>query len=210
MQRKDTALKYFDAIFLINLDRRPDRLEKAKKELFKYNINDFYRYPAIDGKDIDYRGPLNAGQLGCTLSHLGIIKYAKAKKLEKIFVFEDDIKMSMEFNDIISKAIEELPEDWCLFYAGINHNVPPIPFSKHLVKVSKAYCNHAYAIHSRYYDIIINLIEKNYNQVIDDYYAVHINSRYPCFSTIPKIAFQARDYSDLQYKIVDYSGMLKN
>jgi glycosyl transferase family 25 len=210
MPNRKTALSYFDAIFLINLKRRPDRLAKARAQLFNQAIEEFWLYPAVDGTELDYKGPLNAGQMGCTLSHLGIIKYAKANNLDKIFIFEDDIEMTDNFNEVIAAAIAELPTDWCMFFAGANHVKKVKPFSNHLVKLEGSYCAQAYAIHSRFYDTIINLVEKEYNQVIDDYYFVHLQPKYPCFCATPKVAFQAKGYSDLQYQVVDYSEMLKN
>lgn len=46
-----TAIEGIDAIYLINLDRRPDRLEKATTELAKYEIYP-QRFSAIEGKQI--------------------------------------------------------------------------------------------------------------------------------------------------------------
>lgn len=46
---------YFDKIYLMNLDRRPDRLEKATKRLQAHKIN-FTRISAVDG----YKDPVNS------------------------------------------------------------------------------------------------------------------------------------------------------
>jgi FkbM family methyltransferase len=39
---------FFDKIYVLNLDRRPDRLEKMKAQADKYGI-DIHRFPAVDG-----------------------------------------------------------------------------------------------------------------------------------------------------------------
>jgi GR25 family glycosyltransferase involved in LPS biosynthesis len=196
--------KYFDAIFLVNLDRRPERLKSSCDELSKHNITDILRYPAIDGNEIEYHGKLNAGQIGCTLSHLGIVKYAKEQNLEKIFIFEDDISLADNFNDVMASALSELPDNWDMFYAGGNHLKSFNPFSHHLVKLNGTLTTHAYGIHSRFYDTIINTIEASFNEVIDVYYFIlHANSSSYC--TNPKIAFQTPGYSDLENREVNYT-----
>ena len=54
---------YFQKIYLINLDSRPDRLEHATRELSKYHIR-FERFPAI--KVLESKFPKTSGRLSCT------------------------------------------------------------------------------------------------------------------------------------------------
>lgn len=77
----------FDQIYVINLERRPDRLNRIQSTLEDLNL-DFKVFKAIDGKSINedyiknlgikvvpnYRDPyydrsLNYGEIGCFLSH---------------------------------------------------------------------------------------------------------------------------------------------
>lgn len=199
---------YFSAIFLINLDRRPERLIAACNELAAHGITDLLRYPAIDGKEIKYKGRLNAGQIGCTLSHLGIIKYAKEQGMESIFIFEDDVTIADDFNAVMTSALAELPEHWDMIYAGGNNLKGTQPYSDHLVRLTGTLTTHAYAVHSRFYDTIINTIEANFNEVIDVFYFL-LHPTCQAFCTSPKIAFQKPGFSDLEGREVDYS-VLKN
>ena len=66
-----------DNTFLINLDRRPDRLSEATAQLKRVGI-DFTRYSAVDGKDIDkvfcerVNRYLSGTELACLFSHINI------------------------------------------------------------------------------------------------------------------------------------------
>jgi len=65
--------------FVVNLDRRPDRLEHITNEM-KYIGWDWERFPAID---------LNS-YMGITKSTLEIIKIAKERNYPRIMIIEDD------------------------------------------------------------------------------------------------------------------------
>jgi GR25 family glycosyltransferase involved in LPS biosynthesis len=197
---------FFSGVFLINLDRRPDRLEKVLPILDRAEFDTVMRFSAIEGKAIKYQGPLNAGQVGCTLSHLAIIRHAKEHKMESIFIIEDDVELADNFNEIVSNALEELPKDWCMFYAGGNHLKKASPHSEHLVKLSGTLTTHAYGIHSRFYDAIINTIESSFDKVIDVYY-YQMHERYPSYCTNPKVAFQSAGFSDLEMRQVNYTSL---
>ena len=67
--------KYFDKIYVINLDRRPDRYEAFQREMSKYGIENVERFSAIDGTTIMTNNmKLLLGELGVLESHLEIIK----------------------------------------------------------------------------------------------------------------------------------------
>jgi len=99
---------------LINLDRRPDRLNKFKKN-FNY---EFERISAIDGKELyikanniyyknniifenaNFFKTIKKGEIGCFLSH----KLAWEKVIDKnepCIIFEDDVELLLPLNNII-------------------------------------------------------------------------------------------------------------
>lgn len=89
----------FDEIpkFVINLERRPDRLEKVKKEL-EYIGWDYEVFKAIDTNSY----------MGITRSILEIVKIAKEKKYPRIMIIEDDIAFMPYAKDLLNKL-----EDVC-------------------------------------------------------------------------------------------------
>lgn len=83
--------------FVINLERRPDRLEKVKKEL-EYIGWDYEVFKAIDTNSY----------MGITRSILEIVKIAKEKKYPRIMIIEDDIAFMPYAKDLLNKL-----EDVC-------------------------------------------------------------------------------------------------
>lgn len=102
-------------IAVINLDRRPDRMEY----LYRNSPVSFRRFPAIDGKNLSKHyfefsdlldtirnHPRVVGEVGCSLSHYSLWKgHAQNNRSEFLLVFEDDVmfleKSRERFEDTI-------------------------------------------------------------------------------------------------------------
>lgn len=122
---------FFDEIYCINLDERPDRWEHSQEQFYKLGILDkVKRYSAIKPtlderwkRDVPwgkgkYRYPL-VGAVGCAESHKAIIRLAKEKNLKNVMVFEDDFIVSENWFEILNPAITELQKhNWHNFYLG--------------------------------------------------------------------------------------------
>ena len=68
-------------IFYINLDKRTDRKIHIENQLKLLNWS-AHRFPAI----------LHSfGAIGCSLSHLTLLRYARKNKLDHILIMEDDV-----------------------------------------------------------------------------------------------------------------------
>ena len=117
------GFKYFDKVFLINLDIREDRLLRRRAFFESNGVNDIVeRYAAQRPNEIEYKNyvigktdkhtgkPISLGQYGCISSHLNIIKMAKANNWESILVLEDDVEFVnteyKRFYDQIINAFE--------------------------------------------------------------------------------------------------------
>jgi GR25 family glycosyltransferase involved in LPS biosynthesis len=100
-------------------------------------------------------------RLGCYLSHLFAIKQARDARLESVLIIEDDAIFPQTKRGVESfnSAIQELPNDWEVFFVGIEHDKKPSRFSAHVDHVQSGTCLHAYAVHSRAYDRLIDDIE---------------------------------------------------
>ena len=82
--------------FVVNLERRPDRLESIKKEM-DYIGWDYEYFNAVDTNS----------HVGCTRSHLEIIKIAKERGYEKVLIIEDDCTIMPYAKSMIEKIEQE-------------------------------------------------------------------------------------------------------
>ena len=117
-----------DKIYVINLKKNTDRLEKFIEHSRKANVA-VERFDAVNGKELEKDDPyilrcfikehnLNPGQIGCALSHIKIWEDAVKNNYNNIIVFEDDAVIPEDFWDKFDKVYNELPEDWDLLLLG--------------------------------------------------------------------------------------------
>lgn len=85
--------------FIINLERRPDRLDHIKKEMEYMGWN----YELFKAVDLNNHG-------GCTLSHVEILKIAKLRNYESVMVIEDDCTFLPYSKDLVNKINNETDE----------------------------------------------------------------------------------------------------
>lgn len=121
-----------DAIYVINLHRRKDRLNKVDELLKTFNIK-FTRWDAVDGlylepnlfvKDLfkinDFQNRM--GVLGCALSHFELWKYLSSSCIfDKILIFEDDVNLCHDFVQKWKTSfsnIASMDQMWDIIYLG--------------------------------------------------------------------------------------------
>jgi hypothetical protein len=110
-------------------------------------------------------------------------------------------------NEILNNTFAELQTlDWDMMYLGANLNAPAYNVSKHLLKLSGAYTTHAYMVHERFYDTILNL---TLDFEIDVCYTKLMNNS-NVFMCDPIIAYQLPSHSDLQNGFRDYNDHIQN
>lgn len=115
-------------IFLINLDRTPERLA----DFYRVNshLKDVSRFSAVDGRTIDRKKLVERGifgegvrytdgAIGNALSHLRLWNRARELR-EPITVAEDDSIFHSAFESMAPEVIRELPSDWHIIFWGWN------------------------------------------------------------------------------------------
>ena len=203
---KKNIIEKFDEIqaFYINLDHREDRKEEIEKELKEKNII-FERFPAIKNKD---------GALGCSKSHLNVIKLAKERNYKKIIIFEDDFEFIVskdEFEEEMKK-LDNVKFDVCL----LAYNTDNLYKSKYdfLYKIKDALTCSGYIVNSHYYDTLIKCWEKSvkmfestgeeHKYTCDvSWKTLQEKDNWVCFKK--KLGKQRESYSDIQKHIVNYN-----
>jgi GR25 family glycosyltransferase involved in LPS biosynthesis len=213
--------KFFDKIYCINLDRRVDRWEECKKLFNKYNLK-VERFSAIDGSKNNFGlgYPYNS-ELAGAISHTKVIEKGKNSNLKNILIFEDDVELIDNFNNLFSKYIINLPNDWDGLLFGGNHAEGYQQISENFIKVNASYSLHAYAINKKFYDNVINYMNNKIQNVIDngtqgiesvaaDYFMadLHMSSNWYCIR--PHLAWQRSGYSDIRESIMDYNFLKDN
>ena len=195
--------KYFDYVYCMNLDSRPDRWKEAIEQ-FKNNKIIVNRFRAFEGKII-HKGqkPILPGEFGCLFTHLSILIDAKNNNYDKILIFEDDVELHPEFNNIASDFLQEVPNNWDMLYFGANTaKNTSVNISPRVNLANSLLGGHAYAVRSTVYDRLIHLLENEPYQVDETYSRNHVfMNTYLCN---PIIAWQREGWSDINKKNVNY------
>ena len=204
--------KYFSKTYLINLDRREDRLKAAKEECDKIGLT-YDRFSAVDGNQLSTKisRPTqywNQGALGILISNLKIILDAKKNNYESILILEDDIEFNINTNSIVESNFTDIPDDWETIFFGSNNFKKSIPITENIHKITGAYALHCYAIKNTIYDLLIDLLSKPF-QPVDVYIANNIHSRGKSYCFRPPVAYQKESFSDILNRKVNYNFLRK-
>jgi len=206
----------FDHVYLINLDKRKDRLLNATKELSELNLL-FERFSAVDGdkEHIDWHiDPVHANnpnygwnKYSAALAEttIRIIRDAIEKNYKHILIFEDDIQFEKNTVNELKKAI--FPKDpWHFFYFGAFHSKLPSYYNSTVIKLNFSLCLHAYAVHSSIFKEYLNKLEAR-NMPIDWVVATHFQPLGLSYSLRNPIAKQYPNYSDIKQADVNYTDL---
>lgn len=141
-----TSKSKFDQTYLINLDRRPDRLEKFMKTYKESDMNaiSLSKISAIDGSEIDiskvplsevakgelkqiettgFRSKhyqLTRGAIGCYLSHVKVWRDIVENDHVHGLIFEDDVSLPVDINEKINTSMKDVPKDWDIILFGFH------------------------------------------------------------------------------------------
>lgn len=130
----------FDQIYLVNLKRRPDRLQRMQACFEELGI-DYKLIEAVDGKQLtknylealdikqcaNYKDPysgrdLTYGEIGCFMSHYKIWEDVVQNSHQKVIVFEDDIRFETFFKIALNNVMIDLHnsgvDNWDMIYLG--------------------------------------------------------------------------------------------
>lgn len=197
---------------IINLDHRRDRWARVILEMAKIGVVDYERFSAIPG-----------GWGGSVHSHLKAVSEGEGMTL----IFEDDVWFDPDLLHVLELALNQLPEDFDIFYLGANVKQPSVRYSDNLFRVTcGVHTNHAILFSDNARKIIKkhyedNLINNRFDfsaysakYVTFDHwlfsYGLELMKGYVCS---PMVAFQKGGVSDVRGENLDavyMEEMLKN
>jgi len=201
--------EFFDKIYLINLERRPDRLERAKEELAKHNVV-YTIVTAVDGLKLEpsqvlvkstYDDAHSIQAISLTLTE--IFKDAVAKDYDRILILEDDV----EFHNLhyFREAADNIPKNFDLFYLGAQHKQEPEIAGKHLVKIKESYLCHAIGFGKEAIKYLSWYLLDIPNEVA---FTKIQKFRGNSFCVHPNVAFQRHEMSDVSGMVSNFDELL--
>lgn len=201
----NTLNKYFEHIYCINLDSRPDKWQECELE-FARNDLQVERVSGVYGPDLPDHPVLHPWEHGCTQSHLNVLQQIADSSYKRVLVLEDDVEFDYPVNRNFSDRIAFVPDNWDMLYLGANHFAAPIPVNQWVVRATKAYTASSYAIGR---DMAQNLLSAHTetSPLIDVFYA-QLQPEYLCYAFAPVLAWQRPGYSDIRQENVDYLDMM--
>ena len=131
-------MNIFHKSYYINLDYRQDRRKKMENQLSKIPLlSKTERFPAIDGKKINYKKEkllgelyetkrsgfklgksLTPGLVGLHKTFLEIYKKNINKDYGNILIIEDDCVFIDDFEEKFNECIKHIPKDWDMIHFG--------------------------------------------------------------------------------------------
>jgi glycosyl transferase family 25 len=146
--------------FVINLERRPDRLKHFKNNCSIKNVNVVHGF---DGKNIEKEDKNEIklfdkfinflpGEKGCFISHLRIWNYIVNNDINYGLIFEDDAILCEDFFEKYKIIIKELPEDCDIAFIGGRFESNYKMHENNYIKISENIIKHKKITPEYYYD----------------------------------------------------------
>jgi GR25 family glycosyltransferase involved in LPS biosynthesis len=174
-------------VYVINLDRRSDRLEQITKQLDDLGIP-FERFKAVDYLEIN-----STGTVACAMSHKAVLQDAVLNGYHKILVLEDDALFINNFKEEFNEIISKVPDDWQMIHlgaAGTRGNM----ITPRIQKSLYALTSHAIAIDQSIFQRLIDLNKEDRH--VDEVYG-SLMQTINAYTIHPSIVKQSGGYSDV-------------
>lgn len=216
----------FQEVYLINLDRRSDRLHNFIKlynssDMRNYDIT---KYSAIDGSTLDVNSipltdmaklemkqletlgfrykhyQLTTGAIGCYLSHVKIWEQILKSSQDNVLIFEDDASPPPNCLSLMQMGIQHIPDDWDIILIG-KHCIDCEDMGRYY-KVNRFILLHTYMINKK----CIRKIKEDGNlfpigQQLDAYLS-EISYKLNIYAFKNNVVVQSHSRTDIQAPIV--------
>lgn len=192
-----------EKVVYINLDHRTDRNESVVNELRKvFPKSKIIRFSAI--KDETHGG------IGCTKSHIAVLKMAIENNWKNVLIVEDD--MVWKDKSGFAKVENYMKEPYDVILLGGTDMV----FDGN--RLIEALTTTAYLVSNHYYETLLSNFEEGldkfletriYNKCAIDQYWIRLQRTDNWRGIMPCLCIQTPSYSDIESKNVNYIKRFK-
>jgi len=195
----------------INLDRRADRWAWVTGHLRNRGLQQPQRFAAIDGRLTTspdeiarYRRELPSGigpiaaDIGCTKSHLGLLRCLAEAPKPWTLIVEDDVALHRDIHPRWSILAPKAPKDALMILLGCKHEQPPVSLGEgepSWCRITHATCAHAYLVSDESLPLLIEATADVARSFDVAWNQVHQLGR--TYAPLPHLAIQREDYSDI-------------
>lgn len=152
-KKNQTLYNTFERVYVVNLNRRKDRLKNFFTNLpSNWPFKQPEVYTAIDGTKAKSPSWWKAGRgaWGCYRSHLNLIEKCLNENVQSVLLLEDDAKFPADFPEKVKKFLANVPDDWGMIYLGGQHlkqdRRPPKKIKEGIYKPFNVNRTHAFAL----------------------------------------------------------------
>jgi hypothetical protein len=169
-----------------------------KSKFALHDIRDVRRFPAVDGHEskVPPGWTCTPGAYGCLLSHLHIVREARALGVHSVLIFEDDVVFDERLQDNFSAYVRQLPAGWDMLHFGVLHMDEPTQISENVQRIRRAYSTYTYALKHTIFDAFIELNSKA-NTPVDINNHV-LQAEHACYCFTPHLSWVETVPSDVQ------------
>jgi len=147
----------FEKVFFINRDADAPRLRALKVRLQELAV-EAERFAPV---------PDPSPARSCALTHAALVREARRRKLRSVLILEDDVVFHSRLADLWPDVAAQLAStEYDLLYL-YRWESPGDEWPCELVRASGTLCTHCYAVHGRYFDRFVELVESNSHCPVD-------------------------------------------
>lgn len=202
-----------DQVYVINLDKREDRMKKTKDQLKVQKIK-FKRISAVDGETLEHptktRGIFrdkywNKYALGLVKTMKILIEDAIKNNYNNIVVFEDDNQYDYKFTKTFNKYVQNLPRNWELIKLSVGIFGEVTYINNNFFEISRSTGTFAMLINKNGFKKILREVERE-----DAPLDIMMNEAFPkhhCF--YPGLVIPMDTFSNITNEYAVYSSQIK-
>jgi GR25 family glycosyltransferase involved in LPS biosynthesis len=198
---------FFDKIYCINLEKRPDRWEKVSKQFNELSLT-VERFPAYNGDTLNptRHYPINKGEVGCFMSHYRILEKILKSEGDNFLIFEDDVEFCKNFNELLEDHLKQIPKNWDMIYLSGHIMGKAHKVGKNIYKGKAIMATDSYFVNKKSAAKIKKILDDNFLKRPVDYVYMEnqTNGNLNAYFFKPFLTRQSPDFSDIQNVHRDY------